>query len=217
MAMDCTDLAAVAPELALEILDGDERAAAIEHLEGCVACQLLVDTLAADADRLLMLAPTAEPPLGFQQRVLSSLTQVARPAVPRPRSRPRAVAVLALAACVAVLALALSLGPSVRPTPAAAEMRTAGGEVVGQVFVHREPEAAVFMTLPGWGEQIGRYAVPHETYSLRIERQDQPPRLVPFDIQHDSSWGATLDIDPDSITAVAVVDSHGHVWCQAEL
>jgi hypothetical protein len=217
MAMDCSDLAAVAPELALEILDGDERAAAIEHLEGCVTCQLLVDTLAADADRLLMLAPTAEPPLGFQQRVLSSLTQVARPAMPRPRSRPRAVAVLALAASVAFLALALSLGPSVHPTPAAAEMRTAGGEVVGQVFVHREPEAAVFMTLPGWGEQIGRYAVPHETYSLRIERQDQPPRLVPFDIQHDSSWGATLDIDPDSITAVAVVDSQGHVWCQAEL
>jgi hypothetical protein len=217
MAMDCSDLAEVAPELALEILGGDERAAAIAHLEGCVTCQLLVDTLAADADRLLMLAPTAEPPVGFQQRVLTSLIQVARPAAPRPRPRPRAVAVLALAACVAFVALALSLGPSVRPSPAGAEMRTAGGEVVGQVFVHREPEAALFMTLPGWGDQIRRYAEPHETYSLRIERDQQPPRLVPFDIEHDSSWGATLDINPDSITTVAVVDSQGHVWCQAEL
>jgi hypothetical protein len=110
MAMDCTELAEVAPELALEILGGDERAAAIAHLEGCVTCQLLVDTLAADADRLLMLAPTAEPPVGFQQRVLTSLTQVARPAAPRPRPRPRAPAVLALAACVAFLAVAMSLG-----------------------------------------------------------------------------------------------------------
>jgi hypothetical protein len=215
--MDCTDLAEVAPELALEILGGDERAAAIAHLDGCVSCQLLVDTLAADADRLLMLAPTAEPPLGFQQRVLTSLTEVARPVAPSPRRRPRAAAVLALAACVAVLALALGLGPATHPAPAAAEMRTPGGEVVGQVFVHREPEAALFMTLPGWGDQIGRYALPHETFSLRIERDHRPPRLVPFDVEHDSSWGGTLDIDPDSITSVAVVDRQGHVWCQAEL
>lgn len=216
-AMDCTALAAVAPELALEILDGDERAAAIEHLDGCVTCQLLVDTLAADADRLLMLAPTAEPPAGFQERVLTSLTQVARPATPRPRPRARAIAVLAMAASVAFLALALSLGPSGRPTPVAAEMRTAGGDVVGQVFVHSEPQPALFMTLPGWGEQIGRYAVPAETYSLRIERGNRPPRVVPFDVENDSSWGTTLNIDPDTITSVAVVDSQGHVWCQAEL
>ena len=65
--MDCTDLADVAPELALEILGGAERAAALAHLEDCVPCQQLVDTLAADADRLLMLAPSAEPPVGFQR------------------------------------------------------------------------------------------------------------------------------------------------------
>jgi hypothetical protein len=65
--------------------------------------------------------------------------------------------------------------------------------------------------------QIERYAVPDETYALRIERSHQAPRLVPFDVEHDSSWGATLDVDPDSITSVAVVDSQGHVWCEAEL
>ncbi len=217
MAMDCADLAAVAPELALEILGGAERAAAIAHLEGCVTCQQLVDTLAADADRLLMLAPSAEPPAGFQERVLTSLTRVERPTTPRARPGSRALAVLGLAACVAALALAVGLGPSARPTPAGAAMRTGAGEVVGHVFVNREPEAALFMTLPGWSDQIERYAVPDETYALRIERNDQAPRLVPFDIEHDSSWGATLDVDPDSITSVAVVDSQGHVWCEAKL
>ena len=48
-AMDCADLADVAPELALEVLGGAERAAALAHLEDCVACQQMVDTLAADA------------------------------------------------------------------------------------------------------------------------------------------------------------------------
>lgn len=225
--MDCADLAEVAPELALEILGGAERAAAIAHLEGCVSCQQLVDTLAADADRLLMLAPIAEPPAGFQDRVLTSLTQVAQPEAPparipdrrarSARTRARGVAMLGLAASVALVALALGLGPAARPSPAGAEMRTGAGEVVGHVFVHGEPEAALFMTLPGWTDQIERYAPPHQTYTLRIERGDRTPRLVPLDLEHDSSWGATLDVDPDSITAVAVVDSRGHVWCQAEL
>jgi hypothetical protein len=215
--MDCADLAEVAPELALEILGGTERAAALAHLEECVACQQLVDTLAADADRLLMLAPSAEPPAGFQDRVLTSLTRAARPVAPPSRRTPRAVAMLALAACVAALALALSLGPSAGPTPAEAALRTPAGEVVGHVFVHREPEPALFMTLPGWSAQIERYGVPDETYALRIEGSHQAPRLVPFDVEHDTSWGATLDVDPDSITSVAVVDSQGHVWCRAEL
>jgi hypothetical protein len=215
--MECADLAEVAPELALEVLGGTERAAALAHLEECVACQQLVDTLAADADRLLMLAPSAEPPAGFQDRVLTSLTRAARPVVARSRRTPRAVAMLALAACVAALALALSLGPSAGPIPAEAAMRTPSGEVVGHVFVHREPEPALFMTLPGWSAQIERYGVPDETYALRIEGSHQAPRLVPFDIEHDSSWGATVDVDPDTITSVAVVDSQGHVWCQAEL
>jgi hypothetical protein len=221
MAMDCAELGEVAPELALEVLGGAERAAAIAHLEGCVTCQQLVDALAADADRLLMLAPRAEPPAGFQDRVLTSLTRVARPEAPRARfrarTRARGVAVLGLAASVALVALALGLGPSARPTAAGAAMRTGTGEVVGHVFVHGEPEAALFMTLPGWTDQIERYAPPHQTYALRIERDDHAPRLVPLDLEHDSSWGATLDVNPDSITAVAVVDSQGHVWCEAEL
>jgi hypothetical protein len=224
--MDCTDLDEVAPELALDLLDGAQRGAAMEHLETCATCQRLVDTLAADADRLLMLAPRAEPPAGFEQRVLESvaqLAQLAQPAQPahpvhaRAWRRPRALAALALAACVALVAVVLSIGPSSRPALAAAEMRTSGGDVIGQVFVNREPSAALFMTLPGWFNDIRRYGQPDETYSLRIERTDQPPRLVPLEIGRDSSWATTLDIDPDTITAVAVIDSQGHIWCEAQL
>jgi ferric-dicitrate binding protein FerR (iron transport regulator) len=148
--MDCTDLDEVAPELVLDLLDGAQRGAAMAHLETCDACRRLVDTLATDADRLLVLAPPAEPPAGFEHRVLASLanlTQPAQPAQPAPPApprvrawrRPRAFGTLALAACVALVAVVLSLGPSSRPALAEADMRTSGGEVVGQVFVHPNP------------------------------------------------------------------------------
>ncbi len=73
--MDCADLAEIAPELALEVIGGRQRAAALAHLETCVACQQHVDALAADVDRLLLLAPQVEPPDGFDERVVRSLTR----------------------------------------------------------------------------------------------------------------------------------------------
>jgi hypothetical protein len=30
----------------------------------------------------------------------------------------------------------------------------------------------------------------------------------------EASWATTLDFDPKSITSVAMVDSHGRVWCR---
>jgi hypothetical protein len=71
------------------------------------------------------------------------------------------------------------------------------------------------MSLPGWAEEIDAYGRPGDTYALRIERRDGPPRLVPLRLNADSSWAATLDVDPRAITAVAVVDSQGSVWCHA--
>jgi hypothetical protein len=213
-AMSCAELADVAPELALELLSGNERAAALAHLQRCESCQQLVSALTDTTDRMLLLAPQAEPPPGFERRVLAAVSDVATRAGRRPRRR--ALTTLALAAA-AILMLVLVLGRSPQRSFAVAEMRTPAGEVVGRLLVEPDRPAALFMTLPGWSDQIERYALPDETYALRIDRTDQPPRLVPFDVEHDSSWGATLDVDPDSITSVAVVDSQGHVWCQAEL
>src|SRR4051812_34582047 len=105
--MDCAQLADAAPELALGILPGDERAAALAHLDECPGCQQHVSSLAGLTDQLLLLAPTAEPPAGFEQRVLASLGSsptVVRPSRARQRATRGALAVLALAACV-VLAL----------------------------------------------------------------------------------------------------------------
>src|SRR4029079_4682040 len=68
----CAQLRDVAPELALGVLGGAERAEAIMHVNECARCQALVNELSEAAGALPLLAPEIEPPFGFEQRVLSS-------------------------------------------------------------------------------------------------------------------------------------------------
>jgi hypothetical protein len=98
---------------------------------------------------------------------------------------------------------------------AAAEMRTASGEVVGHVFLHEGGQTSLFMTVPGWVEQIERYGQSNANYSVRIETIDGRVTSQPVTLDDDASWAVTLDLDVDSVTNVAVVDSAGYVWCQA--
>ncbi|MEA2932255.1 MAG: hypothetical protein QOI56_1040 [Actinomycetota bacterium] len=69
----CTESDSWGAELALGLLSGPERAAALSHLAACPACREQVDGLARIADRLLQLAPDAEPPAGFESRVLAAV------------------------------------------------------------------------------------------------------------------------------------------------
>jgi hypothetical protein len=216
--MDCTQLSEAAPELALGILPGDERAAALAHLDDCPRCRREVNSLAGLADQLSLLAPRTEPPAGFEERVLASLPR--SPTVLRPERRRRttraAVAVLALAACIALALVVRWGGSSSAPAFAAEQMRTPNGTVVGQVLVHREQPHALLMSLPGWEEHVTSYGQAGETYSLRIERRDGPAQVVPVTMDSDASWASTLDFDAATITSVAMVDSQGRVVCRAE-
>jgi hypothetical protein len=71
--MTCAELADVAAELALGVLTGRERAAAIAHLDACEACREHVRQLMATGEQLRELLPPAEPPAGFETRVLARL------------------------------------------------------------------------------------------------------------------------------------------------
>ena len=71
--MTCAELADVAAELALGVLTGRERAAAIAHLDECDECREYVRQLMATGEQLLELLPTAEPPAGFETRVLERI------------------------------------------------------------------------------------------------------------------------------------------------
>lgn len=71
--MTCAELADVAAELALGVLTGRERAAALAHLDTCDACREEVRQLMATGEQLVELLPPAEPPAGFETRVLDRL------------------------------------------------------------------------------------------------------------------------------------------------
>ena len=71
--MTCTELADVAAELALGVLTGRERAVAIAHLDKCDGCREDVRQLMVTGEQLVELLPSAEPPAGFETRVLERL------------------------------------------------------------------------------------------------------------------------------------------------
>ena len=82
--MTCAELADVAAELALGVLTGRERAMAVAHLDNCDSCREDVRQLMATGEQLLELVPPAEPPPGFETRVLERLGMP----VPSPESGP---------------------------------------------------------------------------------------------------------------------------------
>lgn len=84
--MTCAELADVAAELALGVLTGRERAMAVAHLDTCDTCREDVRQLMATGEQLLELLPPAEPPAGFETRVLERLgLPVPSPEPPLPR------------------------------------------------------------------------------------------------------------------------------------
>jgi anti-sigma-K factor RskA len=71
--MTCEEFSNVAAELALGVLTGRERARALAHLDRCDACRDEVRQLTQTGEELLGLLPTAEPPAGFESRVLARI------------------------------------------------------------------------------------------------------------------------------------------------
>jgi hypothetical protein len=75
MTDSCDDFQALGAELALGILDRRERAEVLTHAATCPACQAEMMRLGLVAAWIFSLSLCAEPPVGFEIRVLSSLAQ----------------------------------------------------------------------------------------------------------------------------------------------
>jgi hypothetical protein len=110
----CDEIRELVPELALGIVEGEERGRALEHLADCPECRRRVEDLAEVADQLLLLAPHKEVPVGFESRVLGRVL----PPAPPPRRRRRFALVLTPAAA-ALAAVAITL------TVVSSDIRTA--------------------------------------------------------------------------------------------
>lgn len=135
--MSCEELAASDAELALGIADARTRAAALDHLERCAACRRRMRRLTLVPEGLAELVPPAEPPVGFESRVLSRVRAERSPAVGNTRHRAMiaaAVVALALVAGIAGWLVGTSGGTSRAPSarPAAASGRVVTADLVGR-------------------------------------------------------------------------------------
>lgn len=93
----------MAADLALGIVEGEERGRALQHLADCPECRAEVEKYSDLADELLLLAPQREAPVGFESRVLGDLLPA-----PKPKRRRRLQLVFApVAAAAAAVAITL--------------------------------------------------------------------------------------------------------------
>jgi anti-sigma-K factor RskA len=162
--MSCAEFHDSAAELALGVLTGRERAEALAHLDHCEACREHVRQLATIGEEVLGLLPFAEPPAGFETRVMDRLGLAAPAPQPlRPRSQrpawghrfsPRRV-LAAAAVVVALLGAALGgWGLHASTAPAASSALTSATMVaaddhsnVGEVYVYSGDQHWMYMTV----------------------------------------------------------------------
>lgn len=162
--MSCAEFHDSAAELALGVLTGRERAEALAHLDYCEACREHVRSLTVTSEKMLSLLPTAEPPAGFETRVMDrlGLTPPATQPLRHRRRRPawghgfsprRALA--AAAVVVALLGAALGgWGLHATATPAASSSLTTGKLIatddhsqVGRVFMYNGESRWMYMSV----------------------------------------------------------------------
>lgn len=207
---DCEAARALIPELSLGIAEGKEQADALQHLLSCADCRHFLAELSEVSDELLLLAPSHEPPAGFESRVLERLGLPPRRRWALARLAVVAVAAALLASAVTASALLVSfrddrqLASQYRAALArvdgqyfqAARIFTADGTPAGKVFGYQgEPSWLVLVV----------YA-PHRHGSLtgelitaRGERVPIPGLLV--DAQR-GSWGGAIPIDLREVVRV---------------
>jgi hypothetical protein len=214
-ALSCPEVRELAPELALGIVAGPERAEALQHASECGPCRALVGDLADAADALPLLAAEAEPPPGFEERVLASLK------APRRRNRRRVAAVVAVAAAAAAIVSIVGVrivestqdpSGSVRAASdvRSAQMTGANGLDVGDVFVSNGEPATVVVNVDYW--------VPAGDYAIELRTGSTAKHLGDMNITNGrGSWGGVANLPDTATGSIVLVGADGVVVCEARL
>jgi hypothetical protein len=216
----CDEVRELAPELALGIAAGEQRARALVHIASCTDCRTLVEELSRAADSLLLLAPPKEPPIGFEAHAVDRVHGL------RPGRR------LKIAALVAAIVLASIGGTFAVMTSAtrrdrdlaeryldiierqgelvAASLRTSDGGPAGQVFAYSGPANWVFIVVDaesGSGMHDVVF-IPESSAAVTVGRI----RLV----DGRGSWGSTTGLNVRDLT-VQLIAADGKPAFQAAI
>ncbi len=216
--LTCAEVRDLAPELALGVLGGAERAETLAHVDDCPRCRSLVGELTGAGDLLPLLAREVEPPPGFEERVLAGLGGRRR------TNRWRGVAVVAATAAAVVIVSVATVRivdrgrdpDRVVTGSAASEVTSApmvgdGGGDVGWAFVSDGQPAAVGITVD--------YLLASGSYVIQAVRADGGTvELGTLNVSNGRGvWSGTAKVPEDGLAVLYLVDANGVVVCQATL
>ena len=214
----CEEVRALAAEVALGIAPGEDRARVLAHTRSCADCRRFLEGLAETADGLLQLAPSHEPSVGFESKVLA-----------RTRSKvagrkPRILAVAAVLAAAAIAgggvlwstaedrelashyrdALAVANGEYFGVYP----LQDPGDERAGHVFAYAGSPSWVFLILED---------LPSGSYSAEIEAEDGERSILgDFELQEgDVTWGRDLPMELREVEALRISNERGELALEA--
>jgi hypothetical protein len=227
--MTCAELEDLAAELALGGVSGAERAAAVTHLAQCDSCRTLVDQLSRAADNLLFLAPSAEPPPGFESRVLSRIAAASQPIPLRPHRRRQRQRLWLGAAALALVAAMSGAGVAdlrhhdtysgpIALAPAPSGVRTA---LVADAAGRWTCRVVVYGDKPTWlVVSLDRSDGSNAAFSVEaVPMGDGAAAPVPvggFAITGGhGSLATTVALPPGQFQSVRVLDDTGHVKYEA--
>jgi hypothetical protein len=208
--LTCAQLHDCGAELALGVLPGRERAAAVAHLQHCAECRAYIRDLSPMADGLLDLVPAAEPPPGFESRVLRRMGLPTRP----PWHRLGRI----LAAATAAAALALggwAVGNASAPTTHSAlrtAVLTAQGRHIGEAYAYTGPSPWLYMTLDA--DEIAD----DPTVRCQVVRADGSISTVGTFRMDDgyAHWGSPFPARSSPVTAVRLLAPEGSVLATSD-
>ena len=215
----CDELATDLAELALGTLSGRQRADALAHVESCPRCSEELEQLSRAADAVVLAAPDADPPIGFEVRLLEQMG-ASSPSRHR-RFRPRIVIPVAAAAAVVGLGIGLGLAYSGAPAPT-----TVAGPhrspVVSAALVENGRNVGHVVAFGGakpWLSMVLEDSAAHGTVNCVVVTDDGVTHHVGTFVARKGygSWISPLHVDPANLETAEIVSPSGTVIATATL
>jgi hypothetical protein len=209
--MRCEDLRELAPEIALGIADGEQRETAMRHLAGCDDCRHLLEEMSEVNDELLTVAPVAEPPIGFESRVIERLGLSRKP------RRRRAVFVmrrLAIPAAAAALTAGALVGYYHDDHVTASQYKDTLAAAGGSDFIakpildpagQRAGTAFGYEGKPSWVMINVDPAYRDQVRSCELLTKDGRHLTLDWSGWHDGSWGGSIPVDIYDIQSIRML------------
>ncbi len=208
--LTCTGVREAAAEYALGILPPDERGPVAAHLLRCDECRAEVEEITRLGEDLLELIPAAEPPLGFDRKVLAvAAPQKSGPAPARRRwFAGGAAALVAAAAVVALVFGVVAADGRSHRVPEQSAPLVAAGRVIGTVYTEGNPR---WLSMKVEGAGLSGTV----TCDL-VEADGAVIRLGSFDLVAGSgSWAAPEPAGTGSVIGARLVSADGRVLAVA--